>query len=426
MTTNEDVRTFRAGTMPEALALVKRNLGPDAVILGTRQTRATGVRGFVGGNVVEITAMRSNGKARPMKRPTAAGRAASTAAPAASAAHAARQQAVAARLREALEASGTKLPEPLPPTSRGLNFVGKTGPQPWDPPSVIRTAGRPVTPPNGAGPNGAGRNGRAERPAERFSAEVRALFDRLREAETPEPLATRLVAEIARDADADVGAPLTLETRLQAAIENVVTFGAPLMPAEDGRPRRVALIGPPGGGKTTTLAKLAAHLRLRERCEVAVVSLDAQRVGTGEQLQRFCGLIGTPLFVAQNPAGVKDALRAARGEVILMDTPGIPASAAEHHDRLAELLGAAQPTETWLVLPATLAASAQARCLEAFAVSGSAAPGLIVTQADDAPGGAVLALGAQADMPLHYLGVGQKVPGDLNLACSEAIVRLLI
>jgi flagellar biosynthesis protein FlhF len=193
-----------------------------------------------------------------------------------------------------------------------------------------------------------------------------------------------------------------------------------------GKTRRVALIGPPGGGKTTTLAKLAAHFALRQKKSVAILSLDMHRPGTHEQVQRYAELIGVPIFTAQAVSAVRDIMKTLPAvDLLLIDTHGVSPRDHGRFARLAALLRAAKPDETHLVLPASLAVRVQERMVHTFAPLGVSR--MVVTMLDEGVGlGVMLSALSKLNWGLSYLTDGQRVPTDLREACGLQIAELLL
>ena len=117
-----------------------------------------------------------------------------------------------------------------------------------------------------------------------------------------------------------------------------------LAPTEDRRPRVIALVGPTGVGKTTTVAKLAATLKLKRNKSVALITFDTYRIAAVDQLKTYAGIIGVPLHVASTPEQVARAVELCRGcDAVLIDTAGRSPCDTRRLDETAAMLEAAPP-----------------------------------------------------------------------------------
>jgi flagellar biosynthesis protein FlhF len=191
-------------------------------------------------------------------------------------------------------------------------------------------------------------------------------------------------------------------------------------------PARLAVVGPAGAGKTTTLAKLAAHLGLRSKRGVGLLSLDARRLAAAEQLRRYADILGIPFELAQTVPQVEQAVRRLAGvEHLLIDTPGVGGRDAEGLTALAALLQPLRPAEVHLVLPAYAAPAAQTRLARTFAPLGVAR--VVLTHLDDAVGpGVILDVADRLHWRLSYLSFGENVPRDLETAGGRKLAELLL
>lgn len=184
----------------------------------------------------------------------------------------------------------------------------------------------------------------------------------------------------------------------------------------------VALVGPTGVGKTTTIAKLAARAVLRHGAsQVALVSTDHYRIGAAAQLEHYGRLLGTRVFPAHDAESLREVLDVLRGRrVVLVDTAGVAGSDPRLEQQM-QLLRAAGELRTCLVLAANAQAQAIDDMVRAFLPQQPQA--CILTKLDEAPslGGALSAL-IRHRLPLDYTTDGQRVPEDLATADARVLV----
>lgn len=178
----------------------------------------------------------------------------------------------------------------------------------------------------------------------------------------------------------------------------------------------VALIGPTGVGKTTTLAKLAArYAALHSARDVALVTTDGFRIGAREQLFTYGRLLGMPVIEVANPNELGDTLdRLGDYKLVLVDTAGL-----SHRDLAlgAQLstLARLRHVNTQLVLPANTHADDLDEVVHRF---GIAKPrGVVLSKVDETGRlGAALGVTVRHRLPISYLTDGQRVPEDLHRA----------
>ncbi len=182
----------------------------------------------------------------------------------------------------------------------------------------------------------------------------------------------------------------------------------------------VALVGPTGVGKTTTIAKLAARFSLRHgRDQLALVSTDTFRIGAQEQLMTFGRILGVAVHPVADERDLPDLIESLRDKrLVLVDTAGMSQRDSRLSHQLAMLQGRQVPIRLYLAL----AASSQSHALDEAVRFYGRAPlhGCILTKTDEACslGGALSAL-LRHDLPLSYVTDGQRVPEDLHAARAK-------
>lgn len=199
-------------------------------------------------------------------------------------------------------------------------------------------------------------------------------------------------------------------------------------PRSDGRPRMIALVGPTGVGKTTTVAKLA-HRLSRSGRRVAICALDAFRAGALDQLRAFSERLEVPLWAPRDADDLATRVAGAGPlDAVLIDTTGRSPSDNRElgriHDRLSDL-AAFGPTAKYLVLSATTGKRSLERAHRAFA---SMAPdGLVLTKLDETgePAAAV-ELSVRARLGVTFLCDGQEVQQHLLRPTVERLADLVL
>lgn len=203
-----------------------------------------------------------------------------------------------------------------------------------------------------------------------------------------------------------------LAARLPVANDDVISHGG-----------IIALVGPTGVGKTTTVAKLAARYALRHGVRrMALITTDGYRVGAHEQLRTYGRLLDIPVRSASNAEELEAQLNdLSDKELVFIDTAGI----SQRDIRLSEQLSLLRDTKFNIKVLLALAANAQASGLEEAvnAFSKVRLDGCILTKLDEAGVlGGVLSAIVQADLPITYYSDGQRVPEDLHLARADKLI----
>ncbi len=194
--------------------------------------------------------------------------------------------------------------------------------------------------------------------------------------------------------------------------------------ADAPEPHVTAFVGPTGAGKTTTIAKRAAHA-LARGAAVGLVMTDTQRIGASEQLGTYARLLGVPMTTAHDGAELVRALAGfERCDVVYVDTAGLTGD-PNGGAALARLFAPAGPVVTTAAVVSAGASDAALRA--AWKHLGGLAPATAVVTKADEGGGIGGACGWLADVgvPLDWLGTGTRVPDDLAVADGAAVAAWL-
>ncbi|HEX7010624.1 MAG TPA: flagellar biosynthesis protein FlhF, partial [Phycisphaeraceae bacterium] len=259
------------------------------------------------------------------------------------------------------------------------------------------------------------------------------LFDQylaLLEQEVAEELAGQIMDQV-RDA-LDRSSLEDEQACRRAVMEAVATLlptddsAGRLEPAPDGRPRIIALVGPTGVGKTTTIAKLAAIFKLKQKKNVALVTLDTYRIAAVDQLRTYAGIIGVPLHVAMSPQELRRAIDLCAGcDAVLIDTAGRSQRDDPKLEDLARFIEAAQPHEVHLVLSSTCTEAVLMDSVERF--SKIHADRIIFTKLDEAVTfGVMLNVMRKVRKRLSYVTMGQEVPHQIEPGRAERLAALVL
>ena len=379
-----DVRTYRAPTMQEALLMFRRDLGPSASVLHTRELYGSRLLRWIPG----------------------------------------------LRQIEVMASAQVNVPSRMPPRAAEPEV---TPPQPQPQPRAVQTEMSPAR--DRARDQMQGRLDELHSMVESLCRQSRGpasnemseslfrIYTDLIDADVSEELARELVEGLRGSPVVDD--PLLARAHLARTLESRIRASGPIR-LEPGRARVVALVGPTGVGKTTTIAKLAANFRLREKKRVGLITVDTYRIAAVEQLRTYADIIDLPMLVVSTPREMRDAVQQMAGlDLVLIDTAGRSPKDDVKIQELRALLAEADADEVHLVLAAVAGASTLARTAERFAEVGTTA--LVLTKLDEATGlGNLLPLIGSSELPLSYLTDGQNVPDDIAPADSRRLARLVL
>ena len=472
-------RTF-APTMREALALVKREQGPDAVILGNKKVpggveilsaidfdesavstlaaqapaprMAVAPTPAAASDVASdawVGTMLHDGRREPTLGPVGAGRrrAPTMAAAPAPAPAAAAAPAPAAAPRRAAPAPALKaVAKRKPVAKKPAASASKRAPAAAQ--TASTRAARRTRPAQQAAPKQVARKA-AVKPAvqkpmiiDQVRSELKNLrdlmesqlsvlqWDRFSQQHPVRTVLLNLMAEMGLGADVcdTVLAHLDkLEQDPHKVWQQAIGIIARCIPinrrdlmAEGGR---IALVGSTGVGKTTTIAKLAARFaHLHGKRSVAMISTDQFRIGAQEQLQHYARLLEVPMLTASNSEELCDRLdMLADKKLVLIDTAGMSQRDLRLSEQFHRLQSGAPQIKPYLVLSANTQLAALNQTILNFNKVRLA--GAIVTKLDEAASlGGIITASIRHQLVLAYCGTGQQVPEDLEPAKSHRLI----
>ena len=458
------VRTVRASSVKEAMEQIKDELGSDAVLLHTKKYREGGVLG--GAEMIEVTAAVDETQARVPHVPSAYVPPAAPILP--------------SNVLNQYRMAGTPAEGAAPMPPQGMQayetYGGELGAEAYAAPAAsvypaeVYAAAAPTATPAPVPPAApvyeatpkavppapaAAESDAAEAPVaqedERAAERIRLLEDELAQMKTMlasmmaanQPKETISIQDALRRQDVRAELCEELSGKIPVADVNLDSLDpraarvlsgylAQVMQFTDGLKvgthgsRVVAFIGTTGVGKTTTLAKVAAHFVLEQNLKGALITADTYRISAVEQLKKYAEILGLPVEVVYSAADLRKAIARHRSkDFVLVDTAGRSQYNEFQMDELKELLAAHPRMEKHLVVSATTKEEDAAEIMERFSVCKP--DRMIFTKMDETRTiGMVLNLLAGGELPLSFLSNGQSVPDDIIPATADRLAELLL
>ncbi|MGB9792045.1 MAG: flagellar biosynthesis protein FlhF [Thermacetogeniaceae bacterium] len=370
------IKRFVANDMQEALAKVKSVLGNDAIILQTRRFRKGGIFGLFGRSFVEVTAAVDENEHHSRPRYEVPFLPPNTAAlPKAE---------LDTELKKEIEELKTLVGEMLD------DLENKTS---------LTVA---------------------------YPKNFHRIYKILVENEVEEKLARKIVSDAL-----EVTAPALWQDyeEILKTVERLIVKRIHVRPitfSKENEKKRIALVGPTGVGKTTTIAKLAAIFAMMKKKKIALATVDTYRIAAVDQLRTFAEIISVPLEVAYTPLELGEALKRHQDkELILIDTAGRSPLNELHMSELKSFLELCNEVEIFLVLSATTKYADLMETIHRF--SHLPIKQLIFTKLDETNHyGTILNIANKTKKAIAYITTGQNVPDDIEVPDPEKIAKLLL
>jgi len=253
------------------------------------------------------------------------------------------------------------------------------------------------------------------------------LRNRLAESEVADEVLGDILEQVTLKLKESGPEAVLVPTAREEAIEHIARILRSRSENHNRAEKRVlALIGPTGVGKTTTLAKLAANYGMLDDRSFAIVTADTYRVAAVDQLRAYAQIMGAPLEVVHSPEEMTDAIsKFDDKDFVCVDTAGRSPSNGQHLEDLRTILSSRDDIAAYLLISASTRFRDMLHIKRAF--DHPSIRGVVFTKLDETTSyGPMLSLLYTSNLPMCFLTNGQEVPEDIILADEEDLLRLIV
>lgn len=429
------IKKFEAETQEEAILKAKDELGSGAVVMNIKTTKPKGVFKFMKKPVVEVTAAVDENVDRPKTRGQAAVTAPTLQSVNAGKATASQGgnpdvTAIEKKLND-LENLLAKQMKERNADSRAIEAVKKSVDSAKADADVYVGNDGGIFLKDGLPSSDSLSESLSEDVADienkdNMNACMKLIYDQLIGNDVDEKYVNELTGELSQSIRKDAGIDAVLAAVYQKLVLKLGS--AETIERTPGKAKYVFFVGPTGVGKTTTIAKIASLLKLKQGLDVALLTADTYRIAAVEQLRTYANILGIPISVVYSAAEITDMkTELDKHEVVLIDTAGRSDKNADQINDLKMMLRTIPEDnkETYLVLSATTKEKDLIRIADVYKEIADIR--LIFTKLDETETqGSIYNIRMHTGAPLSYMTFGQNVPDDIETANAQNIAKQLL
>lgn len=427
------VKRYVVGALPEAVSMIRTDLGSDAVILETKEIKVGGFMGMFRKKRMEVIAAVESGAPKPQE----------------SAPRAAQPEvaAIVEQILQTAQRSGAATATLPPPASQqampaaAAAYQGQRGSR--QAATSIADKPRPTVNEDSGNANRMEKEQfiineirdlreymvkltKDRQAIESMSPSLVALKERLNAQEVDSVWSEKLL-EALMEAEKSGGTAFTMEEAwVQAAAQLEEWMRPYCLPGIRKDARVLYFVGPTGVGKTTTIAKLAAEFTIKQGRKIGFITSDTYRIAAVDQLRTYANILGVPLEVVFSPMDLPKAYQALHGtDMILMDTAGRNFRSELHVSEVNSLLQTDDPSETILVVSLTGKTADMVAIADRFKKFGVSK--ILFTKLDETSAyGTIFNLVMNLELNPTYIASGQNVPDDIAKFDCRGYVSILL